>query len=92
MRKTKATTKARSRQPVRAKTTSAEKKPRPGSHLEKIGEMLARKNGCTAKDVLEATRWPSVSMPQQAKALGITLHKHKGEDGITRYADHALSA
>lgn len=64
---------------------------RPGSKMETIKKMLARKKGCTSAEIKEACEWPSVSMPQQAKALGVTLHKHKGEDGVTRYADHPLT-
>lgn len=74
-----------------AAKTSATKEARPGSKLESIGKMLSKKEGCTTADVLAATDWPSVSMPQQAKALGITLHKKK-VDGVTRYADHAFAA
>jgi hypothetical protein len=51
--------------------------PRPGSKLAIIGGMLARPEGCTTKQVLAATEWPAVSMPQQAKALGIKLVKEK---------------
>src|SRR5205807_246786 len=44
---------------------------REGSKLEKIVGLLTRPEGCTTKDVLKATGWPSVSMPQQAEAAGI---------------------
>lgn len=63
---------------------------RPGSKMAIIAGLLARPNGCTSEDVKTACDWPSVSMPQQAAALGVTLHKKKGEDGVTRYADHPL--
>lgn len=63
---------------------------RPGSKLAIIVKLLAKKNGCTAKEVMAACNWPSISMPQQAKACGVDLHKHKGADGVTRYADHPL--
>lgn len=57
---------------------------RPGSKLEIIVGLLTRKEGCTAADVMSATDWPSVSMPQQAKAAGLKLKKVK--DGrVTRY-------
>lgn len=48
---------------------------RPGSKLETIVSMLRRKEGCTAAEVLKATGWPSVSMPQQARAAGLKLSK-----------------
>ena len=51
--------------------------PKPGSKLEIIAKLLARKNGCTAKDVMEACDWPAVSMPQQARSLGIKLRTEK---------------
>lgn len=57
---------------------------RPGSKLEIIVGLLRRPEGCTTADVLAATEWPSVSMPQQAKAAGITLKKEK-VDGRTVY-------
>lgn len=58
--------------------------PRPGSKLAKIATMLKRPSGCTAAEVMKACDWPSVSMPQQAKAAGIRLKKEK-VDGVTRY-------
>lgn len=65
---------------VKAKTTGA----RPGSKVELVAKLLQRPQGCTTADVLKATGWPSVSMPQQAKAAGLTLKKEK--DGkVTRY-------
>lgn len=63
---------------------------RPGSKLEIIVGLLRRKEGCTTADVLKATGWPSVSMPQQANAAGIKLATEK--DGrITRYREAQLS-
>lgn len=86
--KTKAS--ARSRTPV-VDPNAPTKAVRPGSKMETIRGLLTRRNGCTAAEIKESCNWPSVSVPQQAKSLGITLHKHKGEDGVTRYADHALA-
>lgn len=57
---------------------------RPGSKSALIADMLRRKNGCTTAEVLKATGWPAVSMPQQARVAGIKLVKEK--DGkVTRY-------
>lgn len=50
-----------------------------------VGEMLTRKGGCTTADILAATGWPSVSVPQQAKACGLTLRKEKTSGEPTRY-------
>jgi hypothetical protein len=61
---------------------------REGSKLAAIVGLLQRPGGCTSADVLKATEWPSVSMPQQAKAAGITLVTEK-EGRVTRYWDKA---
>ena len=50
-----------------------------------VGILLRRAGGCTGKDVLKATGWPTVSMPAMAKALGVKLKKEK-VDGVTRYS------
>lgn len=85
---------AKAKAPKRAKASAAhpaEKKTatdgvREGSKLETIVKMLQRPTGCTSKEVLEATKWPSVSMPQQAKAAGIELATEK-TGRTTRYWD-----
>lgn len=61
------------------------KEVRRGSKLETIVKLLTREGGCTAKEVLAATDWPAVSMPQQARAAGIKLRKEK-RDGVTHYS------
>lgn len=66
-----------------AKTVSS-KPVRPGTKLEAIVSLLRRPKGCTTKDVLQATGWPAVSMPAQAKAAGLRLRKEKIE-GVTHY-------
>lgn len=49
-----------------------------------VGELLIRAEGCTTADILALTGWPSVSVPAQAKAVGLNLRKVK--DGkTTRY-------
>ena len=80
--KTKKTARAKARSAVKpeAKTNGV----RPGSKLETIVGLLKRPEGCTTKDVLEATGWPAVSMPQQAKAAGLTLKKEK-DGSVSRY-------
>lgn len=79
--KTKKASQAKARTPVKGKTESGV---RPGSKLEIIVGMLKRPEGCTTKQVLEACKWPAVSMPQQAEAAGLTLKKEK-VDGVTVY-------
>jgi hypothetical protein len=72
---------AKARTPIAA---GAAKVIRPGSKLEIVVGLLTRKEGCTAAEVLAATDWPAVSMPQQARAAGLTLRQEK--DGkVTRY-------
>lgn len=89
--KTKKGAKSARRTPAKAKASRSSARPakadgvRPGSKLEAIVGLLKRKQGCTTKDVLSATGWPSVSMPQQAKAAGLKLKKEKVE-GVTRYS------
>lgn len=56
-----------------------------GSKVALIGTLLARKQGCTRADVLQATGWPAVSMQQQAKALGVKLKVQKLPGEVSRY-------
>ncbi len=72
------------------KATKAPKAKKPASEARKgsktaaIGALLTRKGGCTTEDILKATGWPSVSVPQQARACGLKLRKEK--DGkVSRY-------
>lgn len=61
---------------------------REGSKLAIVVGLLTRDGGCTGKEILEATKWPTVSVPQQARAAGLTLSKEK-VDGVTRYSASA---
>lgn len=93
MRKTKTTKKAaakkaangKARAPVKAAKGASKSAVRPGTKVALVAGMLQRPEGCTTKDVLKATGWPAVSMPQQAKAAGLTLKKDK-KDGVTVYS------
>lgn len=58
--------------------------PRGKSKKEIIGEMLLRPEGVTSKEVCDAMGWPSVSMPAQAKMVGLALKKEK-VGGVTKY-------
>ena len=55
-------------------------KPKPKKQI--IKEMLEK--GTTAAELAKATGWPSVSVPWQAKQLGMGFIKYK-EDGVTKY-------
>ena len=56
-----------------------------GSKTEAAGKLLARSGGCTSADILEATGWPSVSVPAVAKACGLKLSTEKEKGKPTRY-------
>ncbi len=81
----KKTAKTRARMPTAAKPANdAPKVVRTGSKLEIVVGLLKRKEGCTSAEILAATDWPAVSVPQQARAAGLTLRQEK--DGkVTRY-------
>lgn len=70
--------------PKTARDPAGAKTVRPGSKLEIVVGLLTRAAGCTAADVLKATDWPAVSMPQQARAAGLTLRQEKNGK-VTRY-------
>jgi hypothetical protein len=62
------------------------RKPREGkSKAEMVGDLLLRPEGCTTADILAATGWPAVSVPAQAKLVGLTLRKEKVPGQATRY-------
>jgi hypothetical protein len=74
---------------VASKPPKRTSEPRKGSarvlKVEAIGKLLRRPNGCTRPEVLAATGWPSVSMQQQAEALGVKLKQDKKPGELTRY-------
>lgn len=99
MAKTSKKTKTRGKKPTtaRRKPATAKGKParsaaraeggiRPGSKLEIVAGLLTRSGGCTTADILAATNWPAVSVPQMAKAAGLTLKKEKEKGQPTRYS------
>lgn len=66
----------------KAKTEAGEI--RAGSKLETVIGMLKRPEGCTSKEVCDATGWGAVSIPPIARRAGFELKKEK--DGTqTRY-------
>jgi Protein of unknown function (DUF3489) len=52
--------------------------------LAAVVALLTRPEGCTSADIMAVTSWPSVSVPQQARAAGLTLRQEK-EGRATRY-------
>jgi hypothetical protein len=85
--KTKKLKKTKTAKPIKAKKTDGNdgKRVRDGAKTKEIGRLLQRKNGCTTAEILEATGWPSVSVPAMAKACGLTLRKEKNPGEKTRY-------
>lgn len=73
---------AKAKKPAAAK--AAKPKAKGSTKVEVIASLLKRKEGCTTAEVLKATGWPSVSMPQQAKAASLKLRKVK-EGSVSRY-------
>lgn len=69
--------------PAKAKGVAV-KAVRPESKLAIVVGLLTRKQGCTTAEILKATEWPAVSVPQQARAAGLTLRQEK-EGKVTRY-------
>lgn len=68
------------------KVATAKTKPASGkTKLEAITALLLRKAGTTNAEILAATQWPSVSVPQQAAAAGLKLRKEKVKGKPTRY-------
>ena len=63
----------------------ATKAERRGSKREIIAALLLREEGCTTRDILDATGWPSVTVPGQAKSLGIKLRQVKQGRTTTYY-------
>ena len=67
------------------KATGGNNGGRKGTKLALVVALLKRPQGCTSAEVLQATGWPAVSMPQQAKAAGLKLVKEKKPGEVTRY-------
>lgn len=65
--------------------------PRAGgpSKSEQAAELLLRPEGCTTKDILDLTSWPSVSVPAVARANGLTLRQEKAGRVTTYFGTRA---
>ena len=86
--KAKASSKPKAKAAAKAKPSLAGESgpgPRAGSKTAIVAQLLQRQEGCTNAEVLEATKWPTVSMNQQAKAAGLVLKKEKLKGQPTRY-------
>lgn len=69
---------------MKAKAEKAAAEPRGQSKREQAAALLQRPEGCTSKDILDATQWPAVSVPAVAKASKLALRQEK-EGKVTRY-------
>lgn len=83
-KKANSTKKTAAKKKAPAKPASAKKpraaKPANGGEKSKTqiaADLIRREGGCTTKDILKATGWPTVSVPAIAKAAGLTLKKEK---------------
>jgi len=72
------------RRTIQKKAARAARYRRQKTKTDLIKNLLLRTKGCTTAEVLKATGWPSVSMPYQAKAVGLKLRKDK-VGNISRY-------
>lgn len=48
-------------------------KARAGSKAKLVGDLMMRPEGVTSAEAIAATGWPSISLPQQAAACGLTF-------------------
>lgn len=69
----------------RTKPEKAASKPREGNKRDLVAALLLRPEGTTSREILDATGWPAVSVPQQAKASRLELRKVKAPGEPTRY-------
>lgn len=66
---------------------TAPTKPREGKRtkLDIVRELLLRPEGCTRQEILDATGWPTVSVPANAATLKLSLTKEKKPGEVMRY-------
>jgi hypothetical protein len=59
------------------------------SKREQAAALLTRPEGATARDVLDLTGWPTVSIPQLAKSSGIALRSERDGRALRYYGEAA---
>lgn len=82
--KKKVPARAARRAPVAAAAAPV-KEPRAGSKTALCRNLLLSTAGTTTADILQATGWPSVSVPQIARSCGLVLRTVKEKGSPTRY-------
>lgn len=65
---------------------------RAGTKAHQIGQMFLRPEGVTGREVMVAMGWPSVSMPQQARACGIEVTSQRTGREVRYFARSAAQA
>lgn len=68
-----------------AEKTRGKREPGAPNKNALVAALLVRAEGCTNADILAATGWPTVSVPQQAKIAKLNLRKEKLKGEPTRY-------
>ena len=64
---------------------------RPGSKSHMVGEMMLRPTGVTGREAVAATGWPSISLPQQAAACGLTFTTQRIGRTVRYFANAAAA-
>ena len=65
------------------------RKPRDGNKRAIVAELLQRKGGVTGRELLDATGWPTMSVPAMARMSNLKLTTEK-KDGKTIYSAKPL--
>lgn len=64
---------------------------RPGSKAHLVGQLMLRAEGVTSAEAIAATGWPSISLPQQAAACGLTFTTERMGRTVRYYANQAAT-
>ncbi len=72
-------------------TTAQVNRARPGSKAYTVGQLMLRREGVTAAEAIAATGWPSISLPQQATACGLTYTTQRIGRTVRYFANAAAA-
>jgi hypothetical protein len=73
-------------------TTVPMNRARPGSKGWQVGQMMLRPEGVTGAEAMAATGWPSISLPQQARACGIGFTTQRTGREVRYFAQAAQAS